>query len=280
MISAVDRPAFEPFFLPAERGERFCIFHPAQGRPRGGIVYVHPFAEEMNKSRRTAALQSREFANQGYGVLQIDLFGCGDSSGEFGDADWETWQQDIALAVRWLSERSAGSVMLWGLRLGALLALDAARICNPQPVGFVLWQPVLSGEALLTQFLRLRLASEMLTEGSAKTGISELRTKLASGEPVEIAGYLLAPKLTASLDNLRLANMTVSGMAVHWIEVVSEQGRELSPAAQRVADLWARNGVQLAVQYVPGQQFWSTVEIVECPALIAVTTKTLTTEKR
>jgi alpha-beta hydrolase superfamily lysophospholipase len=50
---------------------------------------------------------------------------------------------------------------LWGLRLGALLALDAAPLCDPAPAGFVLWQPVVSGEQFLTQFLRLRVASAM-----------------------------------------------------------------------------------------------------------------------
>ena len=90
---------FEPFFLPAAHGERFCIFHLPVGAARGGIVYLHPFAEEMNKSRRMAALQSRMLAARGFAVLQIDLFGCGDSSGDFGDARWEIWRQDVALAV-------------------------------------------------------------------------------------------------------------------------------------------------------------------------------------
>jgi len=81
---------FEPFFLPASRGERFCIFHPAAGALRGAVLYLHPFAEEMNKSRRMAALQSRMLAARGIAVLQIDLFGCGDSSGDFGDASWAT----------------------------------------------------------------------------------------------------------------------------------------------------------------------------------------------
>ena len=154
MISVVGGISFEAFFLPAQRGERFCIFHPAAGMPRGGVIYIPPFAEEMNKARRMAALQSRAFAAAGYAVLQMDLFGCGDSSGDFSEATWELWKQDIALGVQWISERAGGTVTLWGLRLGALLALDAARICNPLPAAFVLWQPVLTGEALLTQFLR------------------------------------------------------------------------------------------------------------------------------
>jgi exosortase A-associated hydrolase 2 len=278
-MSAVPGPAVEPFFLPAEHGERFCIFHPAVGALRGGIVYIHPFAEEMNKSRRMAAVQSRAFAQQGYAVLQIDLFGCGDSSGDFGEASWATWQQDVALAVRWLSKRVErsidGGITLWGLRLGALLALDAAPLCDPKPVGFVLWQPVLSGEALLTQFLRLRVTSEMMAEGSAKTGVRELRAQLASGESLEIAGYTLSPQLTAPIDGLKLVDKVSQGQTVQWLEVVPEQGRALPPAAQRVADACQSNGIRLAVQCVPGEPFWNTVETTECPALIAATTAIL-----
>jgi exosortase A-associated hydrolase 2 len=277
-MRAVLGSTFEPFFLSAERGERFCIFHPPVGTVRGGIVYIHPFAEEMNKSRRVAAQQSREFAKRGYAVLQIDLFGCGDSSGDFKEACWETWQVDVALAVRWLCNRVEGiedSVTLWGLRLGAMLALDAARHCDPLPAGFLLWQPVLSGEALLTQFLRLRLASEMLSAGSAKTGVKELRAQLASGEPIEIAGYTLSPRLTAAMDGLKLVEKKFPGKAVRWFEVVSEQGRELSPAGQRVAQSWLDDGVSVAVQCVVGEPFWSTVETTECPALIRATTNTL-----
>jgi len=275
VTSALDGPVFEPFFLPAHRGERFCIYHPAVGAPRRGVLYIHPFAEEMNKSRRMAALQSRALAAEGYAVLQIDLFGCGDSSGDFGEASWETWQQDVVLGVKWLCEHVGGNVLLWGLRSGALLAIDAARHCNPVPEEFVLWQPVLSGEVLLTQFLRLRIASEMLSEGSAKIGVTDLRTKLAGGASIEVAGYILAPQLTVPLDGLRLTELQPLPKAVQWFEVVPEQGRELSPAARRVTESWAHRGVQLSIQCVPGLPFWTTVENTECPALIAATTKIL-----
>ena len=50
----------------------------------------------------------------GFGVLQIDLFGCGDSSGDFSDARWDIWKQDIAAAREWLEERISAPVSLWG----------------------------------------------------------------------------------------------------------------------------------------------------------------------
>src|SRR5262245_14663244 len=118
------------FFLPVEPGSRFCIYHePATGADSGrGIVYVHPFGEEMNKARRMVALQCRRLAAAGFGVLQIDLLGCGDSSGDFGEASWELWRRDVEAAVGWLRQRLKGRwVTLWGLRLGATLAADVAK---------------------------------------------------------------------------------------------------------------------------------------------------------
>ena len=270
MIPGARGAPCEAFFLPAAQGERFCLFHPAAASPRGGVLYVHPFAEEMNKSRRMAALQSRALAAQGYAVLQIDLFGCGDSSGDFADASWEAWRQDVVLGMDWIKRNVAGGVTLWGLRLGALLALDAARGDEQVADRLVLWQPVLNGDALLTQFLRLRLASEMLSEGSSKSGVQGLRADLAAGTPVEVAGYTLPPPLAASLDSLKLAGLKPLA-PVHWLEVVPEAGRQLPPAAQRVADSWMASGVRLQIECVPGQPFWNTLEITECPALVAAT---------
>lgn len=280
MSAGADSRPFEPFFLPASVGERFCIFHPAAGTPRGAVLYLHPFADEMNKSRRMAALQARALAQRDFSVLQIDLFGCGDSSGEFRDASWEIWRQDVALGARWLAQHVRGAFTLWGLRLGALLALDAARQCDPAPGEFVFWQPVLNGEAMITQFLRLRLASEMLSAGRSKTGVQELRAALAAGEILEIAGYDLTQQLTSAIDGLKLADLVAVGKAVHWFEIVPEAGRALPPAAARVADHWTRNGALLDVECVAGQPFWNTLEITECPALIAATTQALAAGER
>ncbi len=43
----------------------------ASATPRGAIVYIHPFAEELNRSRHVVALQARAFAEAGYAVLPV-----------------------------------------------------------------------------------------------------------------------------------------------------------------------------------------------------------------
>jgi exosortase A-associated hydrolase 2 len=88
-----------PFFLPAGPRALFALHHEPTAPVRGAIVYVPPFGEEMNKSRRMAALQARALAAAGWHVLQIDLFGTGDSEGDFAEATWDAWLEDIATAV-------------------------------------------------------------------------------------------------------------------------------------------------------------------------------------
>lgn len=260
--------------MPAARGERFCIFHPAAGTPHGAIVYLHPFAEEMNKSRRMAALQARMLAMHGFVVLQIDLFGCGDSSGEFGEARWDIWKEDVSLGLQWLRRRVPGPIRLWGLRLGALLALDFATASNEVFGGFLLWQPVVNGESFLTQFLRLRMATEMIADDAVKTSTQALRSELKAGTVLEVAGYDLAPALAHAIERLKLAELPPPlGTPVHWLEVVPEAGRPLSPASQRVADAWIEHGVKLEARTVAGQPFWNAIEITECPELLAETTR-------
>jgi exosortase A-associated hydrolase 2 len=264
-------PPAEPFFLPVPGGSRYCLFHAPQGACREALVYLHPFAEEMNKTRRMAALQARALAARGVGVLQIDLHGCGDSSGEFSEARWEGWKADVGAARAWLAERLGRPVGLWGLRLGALLALDYAAGAPERPPRLLLWQPVSNGAVFVNQFLRLRIAADLLQEGASNGGTKALRAGLEQGKPVEIAGYELAPALVAAIDPLDASVLAPRGCRIDWFELTAAAGRPLPPVAARLAATWQAQGIDLGVHLVHGEPFWSTQEITECPALLEAT---------
>ncbi|TCO80996.1 exosortase A-associated hydrolase 2 [Plasticicumulans lactativorans] len=257
----------EPLFIDAGRKRLFALFLPpsADRPPRGGVLYVPPFAEEMNKSRAMAVSAARAFAAAGWGVLLPDLFGTGDSEGDFGDARWEGWRGDLTAAAAWLAQRCPGTPVVWGLRLGALLALDAAQRGALDARAFLLWQPTSSGEQALTQFLRLRLAAT-LRDGEPETPAS-LRARLAAGESIEVAGYALNPELATAIDACRAP--AAPAMPTAWIEVVAESGRTLSPATRRTLDAWAAAGCSAQASAVVGEAFWGTQEIAAAPALIA-----------
>lgn len=263
----------ESFFLPVRDGTRYCLFHPPQGECRDALVYLHPFAEEMNKSRRMAALQARALAARGVGVLQIDLHGCGDSSGEFGEARWEGWKADAEAARAWLQQRLGRPAGLWGLRLGALLALDYAAGAREVPHRLLLWQPMANGAAVMNQFLRLRIAADMVQEGAANGGTKALRVALEQGRPVEIAGYELAPQLAAAIDPLDASVLAPRGCRIDWFEVSPAAGRPLPPASSRVTAIWQAQRIDFGVHLVHGEQFWATPEIAECPTLLDATSR-------
>ena len=254
--------------MAARNGQRFCLYHPPSDPARGAVLYVHPWAEEMNKSRRMAALQSRALAKAGYAVLQIDLHGCGDSSGDFGDATWEGWLDDVTLGSEWLRERHRSPLSIWGLRAGCLLAAEAAqRIEDVDHLLF--WQPVTAGRSMLQQFLRLKAVGDLDGAG-AKATMETLRRQLASGNAVEIAGYALAPSLAAGLESSTLKTPPKVAR-LDWLEITTREDAGLLPISASLTEAWKSSGARVRTAVVAGPAFWQTTEIEEAPALIPAT---------
>jgi exosortase A-associated hydrolase 2 len=277
--------ALEAFMLPAGAGRDdrlMALWHPPAGphaaQERGVVLYVHPFAEEMNKTRRMAALQARALAAAGYGVLQIDLKGCGDSSGEFGDASWADWVSDVHAALRWLRTRSNAPLVLWGLRAGCLVLADAAaqmpQDLSDETCDFVFWQPTPSGAPVLRQFLRTAAAAAFL-DGGGKGVVDTLRKRLAAGQAVEVGGYRVHPALASGLEQARLPVPARLGRLV-WLECSAVAGLAsshppLTPASVSASAPWRQAARSFEVRLVPGPPFWQTAEIETAPALIEAT---------
>ncbi len=263
------------------QGARLCLWHAPRHAPaRGLVVFIHPFAEEMNKSRRMAALQSRELAAAGYAVLQVDLLGCGDSIGDFSDATWTAWVDDVVAACAHARARHALAwpdvalppLWLWGLRAGCLLATEAAARL-PDACHLLFWQPALQGKAVLQQFLRLKTAGALLGKASGQAAASP-RQALAAGHTVDIAGYGLSPALASGLDAAKLLPPPQAGR-LEWIEVSTGADGSMSPAAAAALPAWTQAGWAGRQRSVQGPQFWQTTEIEVAPELVAATIQAL-----
>ncbi|GHT82168.1 hypothetical protein FACS1894116_10610 [Betaproteobacteria bacterium] len=255
------------FFLETPRGRRFCLDTLPSSPVVGAMLYFPPFAEELNKSRRMAALAARAFAAHGWRVLQPDVHGCGDSVGDFGDADWQGWIADMADAWRWLTARTPGRRVWWSLRAGSLLVAECLRSAGQiEPPELLLWQPVVDGERHLRQFLRLETARQMLAESDASTAAAGLRAALERGEAVEVAGYTLNPALARGLSAARFELPVGAGFKPALVNMI-EAGRQAGAPSPALAALAAKAaGVHL--HQVPGAAFWQTQEIAEAPTLI------------
>lgn len=239
---------------------------PAQ---RQAVLYLPPFAEEMNRSRRMSSQLANVLAAEGVGTLILDPFGTGDSAGDFADATWQGWCGDAQAACLWLQVQGYEKISIVGLRLGACLALQAASA--PALAGMisktVLWQPVLKGSTFLSQFIRIRVAAGMSdVEGGTKETVKDLRAQLSAGEALEIAGYPLTGEMAAAVDALDLHDLIPDGdLSLAWCEMGS--GPDPSPASAKIIERLRARGQEVDIRVLPGEPFWSIEETTLVPAL-------------
>ena len=269
----------EAFFVAAGQGQRLCVHHRPSTVPRALVVYLHPWAEEMNKARRMAALQARALAEAGMAVLQIDLRGCGDSSDSWADTRWNDWVDDALLAVatlraRWPSTNQAAPppLWLWGLRSGCLLAGQAAQRLA-EPCQLLFWQPTPNGKLVLQQFLRLKAAADL--QGDSKAVLEGVRQGLAAGHAQDIAGYALSPELAQGLEQSSLQPAAARPGHLLWLEVSTRADATFLPASAAPLQAWRNAGHAVQAQVCQGPAFWQTQEIEDAPDLIRATTKAL-----
>lgn len=265
-----------PFFLEGSKGRIFCLNYEAISDSEAGkaVLFVPPFAEEMNKSRRMYSLLARKLASLGYSSLLVDVYGTGDSEGDHGDASWDVWSQDISQAWSWLKGRGATNISLVALRAGALLAGDFLVRTQESVENLILWQPVLNGETFLTQFLRLKVAAEMTGESASKISTKQIFEELARGNTVEIAGYMISPELANPMASKKLADM-LSGIStkIGWLEVVADINRDPPLVNQKLVGQLAEQGVSIRMEKIAGPPFWTATEIVDVPELLEMSTK-------
>jgi exosortase A-associated hydrolase 2 len=222
------------------------------------------------------AATARQLHAAGHEVLTVDLEGCGDSAGDFGDATWERWTDDVLDAVAWLRQQGAGGPLwLWGLRAGALLARAAARRLE-EPCHLLLWQPSLQGRQVLQQFLRLRSAAQWTGSAGDKADEPSPQAELKAGRSTEVAGYRLAPAMASGLEQARLDATGLRPGRLVWLDLASGPGAATpSPASAAAQEAWRAAGWQLQARVVQGPAFWQTTEIEAAPALAAATLEAL-----
>jgi exosortase A-associated hydrolase 2 len=259
--------SFAGTFIDGGAGRIFLLtYEPAA--PTGAALLVVPaFAEEMNKSRRLVAATARALAARGVRTVVPDLYGTGDSAGEFAAARWETWCEDLRRAADWLRERGAREIDVLLVRLGAALHADAFAGGAVPFRRAVAWQPVARGAETLRQLVRLKnMAARMAGE---KTGsVEEMLRELTTGpEPMELGGYLVARELAASLERATFAP-AAEGMPPHGLVVEFDPS---APAASAEPAGAAWRSVKIA-----GERFWSVVEPRDNLALVAATVQFLT----
>jgi len=223
-----------PTFLDSPQGRIFVIHRiPCTLKANAGVLLVPPFAEELNRSRHILTLLADSLAQAGYHVMLPDFYGTGDSEGKFSEASWSGWLEQLNYCVGAMqSDYGISHYSLVAVRSGALLVADCLQQLPSSMEKLVFWQPIINGDIYLHQFLRLRLASNMLA-GEDKVDTQFLRQLLADGEVVEVGGYDLTSAVADGLSQSSLKLVDPSWLPeTCWIDLVARVGGD-SPLPNR-----------------------------------------------
>ncbi|PKO45803.1 MAG: hydrolase 2, exosortase A system-associated [Betaproteobacteria bacterium HGW-Betaproteobacteria-4] len=271
-VSSIPRP----FFLPCGKGRLFCVYHEPMGAAEcwGNVLVVPAFNEEMNRCRSMVTIQAQALAKAGVGTLVVDLFGTGESDGEYGEARWDIWIDNIRQCVEWLEATQAGGCSaLLGIRLGVPLALEAIRNL-PHVKAVVAWQAVTDGKHYLTQFMRMRIAANMDRTDIPKETTGGMRGQLAAGQSIEVAGYEIAPELAHSIDGLRLIDlMPPESVSMAWFEKGTGEEPVISPVSQNLVEGWRQAGRHVDAAAYDAPAFWALYDRYISPELVEKTTE-------
>jgi len=151
----------EPVFFSGRAGRLFGCHHPSiASSSRSAVVLCAPAGHEYILSHRTLRQLAAQLAKAGDQVFRFDYFGTGDSDGNYEDASLQTWRADVGAAIDHCKLRTGAAVVdLIGLRLGALLALQAtAQRSDVRSI--VMWNPVIDGAAMLRDWRSAQRAFE------------------------------------------------------------------------------------------------------------------------
>lgn len=167
----------------------------ASPRRSSAVVLCQPMGYEALCSYRTYTQLAQTLAQAGFDVLRFDYHGTGDSPG--GDTDEgrvEAWLASIeAAAAQARALSGASSLSLFGLRLGATLAIEAAARMGGVD-DLMLWAPCASGRAFVRE----------MRAANAGRGAAEVE------EGLEALGMFYSPE---TLDALSLLGAEPLGQA-------------------------------------------------------------------
>jgi hypothetical protein len=132
------------FFLPLDRGRRLCLLHAGDHTTRLAILFIHPFAEEMNKVASQAA--DALVARLG-GIADRSFLVAATAKGSSVKRIGRSGVSDVLEAAAWL-RKEAGIAVAMGNPNGVCSRYKRYGKSNLRPK-LLLWQPIIDGRHFL-----------------------------------------------------------------------------------------------------------------------------------
>jgi exosortase A-associated hydrolase 2 len=152
------RRTMTPFYFGPDKAPLFGLYSPpdAAVARQAAVLMCAPIGTEYMRTHYAIRLVGSQLAKAGFHVLRFDYHGTGDSSGTVDAGQFDLWLDDVALAAKELLDSSGvQDLTLVGLRMGAVLAVEALASRKIKANCLVLWDPVVSGGEYLATIAKL-----------------------------------------------------------------------------------------------------------------------------
>jgi len=267
-------PSFriEANFIQGGVGKLFALHYAPQkiSEVSECIVAAASFAEEMNRCRYMSTMFAQRLSLLNVGYLSVDAYGTGDSEGEFEDSTWTQNYDDLLTAISYAESLGYQRISILGVRLGALQALRAVTETK-RIRRLIFWQPVINGQAALTQFLRIRIAASMQRDEKPET-IKDLEQQIENGRHISVSGYEVGSDLFNGIKTAKFDRyVDALDVAVGWFTVISSAERKTPRGDMSMIDKLRQNGILVDHQEVVGPPFWLAHERTLVPELVDAT---------
>jgi len=136
-------------------------------------------------------------------VCRFDYLGEGDSDNSDAALSVNDWVGNIKNLISHIKcMRDVTKVNIVGLRLGANIAMEAAKECAFEKI--VLLAPIDIGEKYINELLRFNLSTQLAAFRKVKYDRGSLKDSLLAGQSVNILGYELYERLFLDISKLSL----------------------------------------------------------------------------
>lgn len=163
--------------------------------PVARVLLIGPFASERQNSYLPWVRWARYLATRGFEVLRYDYRGVGESLGQFEEATFSNWADDLVLLSNSFKKREPDMpLLLHGLEIGALFACQAFQ----QGIGdgLLLWSPPAdANQALRSTLLRWVGLEQLLKPGAERRSAADYIRQLEQGQSIEVEGYQWSSQL-------------------------------------------------------------------------------------
>ncbi len=247
----------KPIFIDYVPERLFCVFREPDPSTviKGSVIVLPAFAEEMNRTRSFASAVATQLADNGFYVLQPDLSGTGDSTGEFKTSTWEKWIGELEYLSQWLAKK-CHPLNIVTIRAGALFLPGLLKLPSVTVENICMVEPFISGEEYMSLFLQQRVARSMF-EGP-KESIALLTGELKSGATLVVGGYELSPGMYESLCLNTIESVgTILPQRNLVIGCGNSEANKRNANFKALVESWNEHGAAADYIFVETDPFWS-----------------------